>query len=504
MKNLKISFAAIAIFAMLFTSCSKEETSIDDPSAKATLSFGAALNDLAKQATATKQQAQDDFPECSDDAPAYVHVVLEGDENVGTIGDPLMIPVNDTPFDEDGDGVAEYFTEESSELELTPGSYELTYFAVYNDADELIWLAPTGDGDFAEWVDTALPLDISLGAGVKKYVDVDVLCFDNRMVNQYGYLFFDIIGTEAYEFCLFANYCPPNGRHYPAYYSVDVYLGTDDTGDLLYEGLTPDTDLTGEDPSAEPVCFALPNIASFDDDEDYIYWEATVLDWDDVYGEAEAITLSGTLSRNDIEANFDGDNNVDYTHLRFGCEDDGNGPPQDDDGDGVPNEDDECPNTPPNTPVDDDGCPIDDNGNGNGDDCETAIMFGNHTYLNDEDDLTIGNNWGWAQEFVEAEDGEYTFAIHAAAGQNNYEDNGWLAGEVTVTIDGENVEVAIVMEDDVDLEEVHIYFENEAPDTTAPGQYGNTDEDPDDDGETYNFTDADGSFWLVVHTVACQ
>lgn len=409
MRNFNKYLGAIAIMAMLFTSCSKEETNVINDDEMATLSFGTVLNDLTKQATATKQQVPDGYPECSDDStPSYVHVVLEGDENVGTIGDPLMIPVNDTPYDEDGDGVEEYFTEESSELELTPGNYDLTYFAVYNDDDELIWLAPTRDGDFSDWVDSALPLDINLGAGVKKYVDVEVLCFDDRVVNEYGYLFFDIIGTEAYEFCVFANYCNDAGRHYPANYTIDVYLGTDDTGELLYT-LSPEVATAGEDPSAEPVCFALPNIASFDDDEDYIYWEATLSDWEDVYGTVGDMTLNGTLSRNDIMANLNDDGEtVEYAHIRFNCGDDddpgnGNGDDDDADDDGVPDDEDNCPDvynplqtdedndgvgndcddcadTQQGVEVDADGCPID---GGNGHEgclpepdagCETAVL----------------------------------------------------------------------------------------------------------------------------------
>ena len=363
MKNLNKYLGGLAIIAMLFTSCSKEETDVLQEDATATLSFGTVLNDLIND---SKQQADLGIPVCVDDEPAYVEVVLTGDENVGSMEEPLVVNVHPTPIQEDGEDV--WFTQESADLELIPGDYVLTYFAVYNADDEMIWLAPTMGGDLDEFVDNPLPLDISLGAGVKKYVDVEVLCFDDRMVNEYGYLFFDIIGKEAFEFCVFANYCDENGRHFPAYYSFEVYMGTDDSGDLLYDELLyPVASTDGEDPSVAPLCFALPNPTNLDGDVPYIYWRATLEDWDDVYGEAPDMVLDGTLTRNAIMSllNDDGET-AEYAHLRFGCDDDNGGgdecdltdPEADCDDDGVLNGVDDCPETPGTVATD--GCPDSD------------------------------------------------------------------------------------------------------------------------------------------------
>ncbi|MGM0934965.1 MAG: hypothetical protein ACQEWD_16165 [Bacteroidota bacterium] len=498
MKNFKYYFSAIAIFAMLFTSCSTDdESSVIENQEQATLSFASALNDLMDNAT--KQSVGDLIPLCSDDAPAYVHVVLTGEENVGEMGDPLMIPVNETPIEEDGEMV--YFTEESADLELTPGDYQLTYFAVFSEDDVLIWIAPTLGGELADFVDTPLPLDISLGAGVKKYVDVEVLCFDDRLVNEYGYLFFDIIGKEAFEYCFFVNYCDDDGRHYPGYYEVTITL---DDGTVLYDGVTNTVSTEGEDPSAEPLCFALPNIASYGDDVEYIHYEVTLLDWDGVYGTVGDYTESGSLSRNDIEANFDGDDNVDYEHIRFNC---GDTPPpaDDDDGDGVPNEDDLCPDTPPNTPVDEDGCPIDDNGNG--DDCETDLPSCETAYMYTDtsfDDLEINNaSWGWALDFDEA-DGTYEYEIYAAAGQNDIT-KGYLVGVVHLTVAGNDVTVDIELCDGADADDGgHLYFDDDvAPTTTAPGQFGEVIPGFDDDTSWSTQYSGDGDFWLVVHLDVC-
>lgn len=304
----------MAVFSMIFSSCSKDEPQTDTTE-KATLSFSAVVNDL--MAKGNTKQALADIPACSDDDPAYVRVVLKmGDEEiVGTSDDPYRIDLV----------AGQLFTKEDPALELDPGTYSLDHFAVYNATDDLIWIAPRLGSDLAAFVDGALPLSINLGAGVKKYVDVPVLCFDDRDVNEYGYLFFELDATRAYEFCFFANYCDDDGRHFTANYSLNVWLGTDNTGAVLYSGLEPVTGINDDgDYFASPLCIALP--VNDNPDEDYIYYEMTLLDWPDNYGSVTPIVLSGTLSRSDIEANFGPDNQVEYEHLRFNCEGQGEEP----------------------------------------------------------------------------------------------------------------------------------------------------------------------------------
>src|SRR5690606_35238671 len=137
---------------------------------------------------------------------------------------------------------------------------------------------------------------------------------------------------------------------------------------------------------ARPICFALPDLAEYDDDEDYFYYEVTLRDWPGAYGDVAQTVISGTLSRNDIEANYDGDDNVDYEHLRFGCDDTpGESCPGDEDCDEVPNEDDNCPGFDDRLDADGDGVPdgcdvcpghddeVDTDGDGTPDGCDTPI-----------------------------------------------------------------------------------------------------------------------------------
>ena len=353
MKKFNFYLSFLAVFALLFTSCSKDEDSgVNPDSDKATLSFGAIVQDLANKSTNKQSDIGDeigDMPECTDDTAAYVEIVLMQGENevVGTTTEPFRVDLV----------AGQLFTEEVPELELTPGSYSLAHFAVYNEEGTLIWLAPKG-GELAQFVDNPLPLDINLGAGVKKYVEVDVICYDDRDVNQYGYQFFELDLNEAFEYCFFANYCTPEGRHFPARYSVDISID----GELIYSG---EVNTTGThengDLYAEPLCLALPDLEEFEDDVEYIDYTLTLLDWEaqGAYGDVEPMEISGSLSRAEIMANFDGDEDVDYEHLRFGCGDDGEEP--DSDNDGVIDSIDECANTPEGTEVNSVGCPVEDN-----------------------------------------------------------------------------------------------------------------------------------------------
>lgn len=328
MKNFRLQLSILAMMAFLFTSCSKDETGVAPPdSDKASLSFTTVLNDLVSNKAALKQ-AMDEIPACSDDAPVYVAVVLTGEENIGSTDDPLIVSVNPEPANYDDDPEEEYFTNESTDLELVPGEYTLEYFAVYNgdpaDGGQVIWVAPRIDGDLSDFVDAPLPQTFDLGAGAKKYLDVEVLCFDDRLVNEYGYLFFDLETTQAIEFCVFGNFCDEDGRHYPAEFSVSVWNWENgEAGDLIHSGLENSVTMnTDGDWAGTTVCMALPDTAG---DDEY-YFEITLQD-SGAYDAEETLIRSGVISDDEVRELFGDGDEVEYYHFREGnCE---NGDSQD-------------------------------------------------------------------------------------------------------------------------------------------------------------------------------
>lgn len=323
MKKINLYLAFPLVFILLLAGCSKEETSSagEIPGETGILSFGAILN----QAEEDLNRAHlNDFPVCSDAAPDHVRYVLSGPVNVGTMQEPAMVDISSNPGDYDDDGVDEYFTLESGDLELPEGTYTLEYFAVYDSENNLIWVAPIEGGDLAEYVDNPISNDgFVLNAGTKKYLDVDVLCYDQRLVNQYGYLFFELETFKAIDFCIFGNYCDENGRHFVASYSVDIFSYVDGAiGAQLYDDVENNVVMVDGEYQSDPVCFALPDTSA---DDEY-YFEITLLDGPGYTSpDAGTIIRQGVITEAEVKALFDGDDNLDYYHFREGeadCGDD--------------------------------------------------------------------------------------------------------------------------------------------------------------------------------------
>jgi hypothetical protein len=334
MKKLNYSLSFIAIIAMLFTSCSKEETSstIDDTSTEsAQLTFGAMLDNLANRAMNKGHFGQ--VPTCSDAEPSVAVIEISYGSTTKTV---------DVEIKSDASG---YFTAYSEDLKIptpTGGSTAVTLssFMVY-DGDtssgavsglyyssvygNLIWIAPkftgTDDQQFAGYVDNPLPHVFDVSAGTKPYIDVDVLCFDRRMANEYGYVFFDIEEKELIELCLFGNICSPEGRHYVASFSTDVWLLKDDgtKGTQLYDGEINNYDSSNS--SASPLCLVLPDDL---DKTDTYYVEITLLDdGDSNSNQIGTVVKTLTITDTGVRTFFNSDMvTQEYAHFFVGCDED--------------------------------------------------------------------------------------------------------------------------------------------------------------------------------------
>ena len=326
MKIFKNYFMGVAIVAMLFASCSKDENA-GEPKVgdeMATISLGAVLNDFIRNQDVSKQS----IPECSDDAPMYARVVLThelGEEDV-------VVPIN-------FDGTT-YFTDYDEDLAIpipggeTTTAVSLTDFWIYaeepGEGIMPIWMAPKEGSDYENFVNDALPLNFDLRAGSKKYVDVEVLCFDDREVNLYGYQFFDLVPVPLIKFCLFGNFCPSeDGRHYVAGYTVNVWVGSEAVGDPIYtESNTVEEDETTGDYYSDPLCFWLPDTA----ETDTYYFEISLNDTDEYSSEdAGEVILAGPITDEEIRMFYseEDDTKMDYYHFNYGCGND-NPPPFDD------------------------------------------------------------------------------------------------------------------------------------------------------------------------------
>jgi hypothetical protein len=310
MKNFKSQLICLFIAALLFSACSIEgHDSLQANESEELISLALNINSFEFEKNFITKQQSDDFPACSDDTPFYVEIILMQD-NIEMLGDPSApFRIDLTPN--------EMFTKDVPEMKLAPGLYYLDYCAVYNEAGSLLCLAPRADSPMAVFSDAPMPMSINLSAGSKPFPDIPVMCYDDRDVNEYGYVFYNIKPNTVHNFCFFANYCSDNGRHFSARYSLDIAID----GDIIYSDTINNTGkYDNGDYFADPLCVALPNLSEYEDDEKYIDYTLTLLPWEEVYSLEEELEITGSLSRNDIIAHFDGDENVEYEHIFFNCD----------------------------------------------------------------------------------------------------------------------------------------------------------------------------------------
>ena len=345
MKRLKIYLAYVAVAALFMTSCSKEEGPDAPPGGEemGTLSFTALLQDFSSNQIAMNKMAMkqsetpgtDNYglPECPEESGdgLSVHVQLldeNGDVFVKDGQSEFVVPVIPQ---EDGT----WITDEGAndELELPEGVYSINYFGVYGP-NGLIYLAPRenddyGPAEYQNFVSDALPSEpFAVMNGQKKYVDVEVLCYDDHFVQEYGYLFFDFEEIDILYLCLFGNECDEEGRHMPAVFRFDVWNysgdGMDPKGSKLFtaqnELLIGEDELGQPYEYAEPVCVQLPDNA---DEIDMYYGEVWLL-----HGPGDAddeLIRFGAFDENSVEDLYitdpdaPGDSESNYYHFREDC-----------------------------------------------------------------------------------------------------------------------------------------------------------------------------------------
>lgn len=341
MKIIKICLICLAVSGALFTSCSKDDESSqsgqpdDIASETATLSFGAVLNDLVSNVPANNQNPIGDVPACSEAIPVKVRVALKDSQNGwvagqnGETGGFIEIPI--IPNGQGG-----WMTKESDNLELPRGQYTLEYFSVLDAANNELWFAPRenvdyGPANFADFVTDALPIEINLRDGVKKYVNVEVLCYDERFADEFGYLFFNFKGVRVIILDVYGNICDENGRHSPAHFRFDVWTYSGYTlnpkGTPLFKEEDPLINEHGiyED-TGDDYCLPLSvYLPDNDNVNDRYYAELWLVD-DHGNLKGSAPIRMGEFTQEGVESLFYSDNGVErakYLHFRDGCGSDG-------------------------------------------------------------------------------------------------------------------------------------------------------------------------------------
>ena len=307
MKTLKRSLVTLVVFAFVLTSCSKDDGD-GNTAVKGKVNFGTVLQNLVTKSKKGKGPLTD-LPDCSEETPAYALVVVEGPENLGTKAEPFRVEINPTPFDQDGDGNTEFVTVETTQLRVSAGTYSLTYFAVFDASDNPIWVAPEAETELANFVPEALPVSFDVVGGNDNYVPVDVLCFANRNLLDYGAIYFALNPNQAIEFCIQGKYCT-DGTAYDANFSVNIWAGSDNSGTIIYAAEA--------NADGAALCLPMPDLSG----EDSYYLELTLEDAT-TYGDVDNIIIrQGVFTDADIKALFEGDSDVYPYVFNEGCSQD--------------------------------------------------------------------------------------------------------------------------------------------------------------------------------------
>ena len=150
------------------TSCSSESVGETEYKESAEIFFELRFNDVQKAVLSGKTLAET-LPDCSEAEPSYVEIILTGTENIGSEEQPFRVDIESGSL-------------RTSKLILTPGSYQLEYFAVYDAMDNPVLMAANQNGDMAQYVENPLPINIEASLSATNEIKVDVVCFENRIL----------------------------------------------------------------------------------------------------------------------------------------------------------------------------------------------------------------------------------------------------------------------------------------------------------------------------------
>lgn len=162
--NSILKFIFFGAFLFSLFSCSTKQEELGN-TVKGSVSFHYDFNSV------TNKQSME-MPSCSSSKPAYAMIVISGPENIGTMESPKKVMM----ISSDGEN---YVTAQTNELRIPEGDYQLDYFAVYNETDEMIWLAPQ-QTNYSQFVKEPLPLDFSIMAYEATTATVPVICLEDR------------------------------------------------------------------------------------------------------------------------------------------------------------------------------------------------------------------------------------------------------------------------------------------------------------------------------------
>ncbi|MCB2208394.1 MAG: lamin tail domain-containing protein [Bacteroidetes bacterium] len=257
------------------------------------------------------------IPDCDLQAtPLYAIVGITSDV-AGTLpitGSPFTMNINE--FDSD------LMTDV---LKLVPGTYYVTQFDVYgadgddtDTDDDLIWAAPTATSFYNSFMNIKLNLEFTVVAYQKSGYEVEVLCYEETVADQFGFTWFDIDKVVLRDICLFGDICAnlfpgvttwnDNGYSFaydmPAQFQVELYRDGATTPLSVYQNYDDALDTYTDD---TPLCIQYPDALEIPDEAFELVLKVWQPDGDGVFELYKWYTFEWMDDATDL---FDGDDNV--------------------------------------------------------------------------------------------------------------------------------------------------------------------------------------------------
>lgn len=166
-------------------------------------------------------------------------------------------------------------------------NYTLNNFILYNDSgtendmsdDSIVMATPIMGSDFSEYVSNPVSFTFNVGEFTKIEVPVEVLCFEDKYYEKFGFNWFSITEIIVREQCFFGDFCVKHpidyiGSYYenqetglqidmPALFKIHVYKDGVEVPNSPFTNVNEESNWG----VGSPVCIQYPDILNINNEE---------------------------------------------------------------------------------------------------------------------------------------------------------------------------------------------------------------------------------------------
>lgn len=108
-------------------------------------------------------------------------------------------------------------------IKLAPGKYNITKFLLLDAGGDIIMATPMAESIYAVYVENPLAFEIEVEPFRKAEIEIDVLCFEKAVYENFGFFWFYITEIVIREFCFFGDICATGEPFLPSDFEGSLY-----------------------------------------------------------------------------------------------------------------------------------------------------------------------------------------------------------------------------------------------------------------------------------------